>query len=330
MIAIHNSGQWSFRPEWEDYCKRKNIPYKLVNAYNTDIIDQVRDCSYFLFHHHHTSARDIIFAKNLLYALEQSGKRVFPNFSTGWYFDDKLGQKYLLESIDAPIAHSHIFYDREEALNFMRQTSYPKVFKLRGGAGSNNVALIKDRSEAELFINRCFGRGFSNYNRLGDIKEVWRRRKLGHASNYEMIKSIRRWVVGTAYEKIAGSERGYFLIQDFIPNNDHDIRVVTVGDRAFAIKRLVRKNDFRASGGGAILYDKELIDKRCVDIAFSVSDRLKAQTCAYDFVFDEHHNPLIIEINYGYAHRAYNACPGYYMRDGRFIEETIDPCGWII
>ncbi len=74
--------------------------------------------------------RDILFAKQLLFSLEQSGIIVFPDFNTGWHFDDKVGQKYLLETIDAPLVPSYVFYSKKEALEWDEQTNFPKVFKL--------------------------------------------------------------------------------------------------------------------------------------------------------------------------------------------------------
>ncbi len=330
MIAIHNSGKWSFRPEWEEYCKQNQIPYRLVNAYDSNIINQVKECEAFLFHHHHTDPRDYNFAKQLLFSLEQSGLKVFPNFNTGWHFDDKLGQKYLLESLNAPLVPTHVFYNKSEALEFAKTTTYPKVFKLRGGAGSNNVSLIRNQKEAKRHIEKSFGNGFENYNRWGDLKEILRRFELGSATVKEVLKSFRRLIVSTEFSKTAGREKGYFLIQDFLPNNTFDIRVITIGKRAFAIKRPVRKDDFRASGSGMILYDKNEIDERCLNIAFDITARMQAQSVAYDFVFDQDHNPLIVEVNYGFAHRAYDLCPGWWDSSLEFHPGEINPCGWII
>lgn len=330
MIAIHHSGEWSFRPEWEVYCEANDIEYKLVNAYDSDIIDQLKDCSAFLFHHHHTDAKDYNFAKQLLFALEQKGMKVFPNFNTGWHFDDKLGQKYLLEAIDAPLVPTYAFYDELAAKTFVENTTYPKVYKLRGGAGSNNVGLLKNKKEALRYIKTAFTTGFDNYNASGDLKEVWRRYTSKKANTIDLLKSIRRLVKSTEFGKTAGKERGYVLLQEFIPNNTCDIRVVAIGDKAFAIKRPVRSNDFRASGSGIIIYNKEDIDERCIEIAFDVSERLKAQCVAYDFVFNIDNKPLIVEINYGFAHRAYDQCPGFWDKDMNFVKEKIDPCGWMI
>ena len=60
----------------------------------------------------------------------------FPNFKTVWHFDDKLGQKYLFESIKAPLVTSYAFLYKAGALLWANKASFPKVFKLRGGAGS--------------------------------------------------------------------------------------------------------------------------------------------------------------------------------------------------
>ena len=73
---------------------------------------------------------------------------VFPNFNTAWHFDDKVGQKYLLEAIDAPLVPSYVFYSKEMALKWLEQTQFPKVFKLRGGAGSANVKLVQDEKRS--------------------------------------------------------------------------------------------------------------------------------------------------------------------------------------
>jgi glutathione synthase/RimK-type ligase-like ATP-grasp enzyme len=330
MIAIHQSGNWSFRPEWEAYCKRNNLSYKLVDAYRSDIINQLKGCSCFLFHRHHTSAKDVIFSAQLLYALEQSGVAVFPNFHTAWHFDDKLGQKYLLEAIGAPMAKSEVFFSKEEAQAYIESATWPMVFKLRGGAGSNNVSLVKTKLDALNLMRKCFGRGFSNYNRIGDLRETFRRKRLGMGTTNEFLKSIRRLVVSTEFSKTAGRERGYMLLQEFIPNNDCDIRVIVIGQRAFAIKRMIRENDFRASGSGYIRYEKEQIPIETIRTAFEVTAKLDAQCLAYDFVFDTNGIPLIVEINFGFAHRSYDACPGYWNPDLSFVETKIDPCGWMI
>ncbi|MCR9183516.1 MAG: hypothetical protein NXH73_11380, partial [Flavobacteriaceae bacterium] len=123
-LAIHHRKN-SFSEKWIEYCKSNNIDFKLVNVYENDIVEQVKDCDAFMWHHHHGNYKDILFAKQFLFSMEQSGKVVFPSFTTAWHFDDKIGQKYLLESIGVPFVKTNIFYDKAKSLEWIENTLFP-------------------------------------------------------------------------------------------------------------------------------------------------------------------------------------------------------------
>ncbi len=328
-IAIHHRrGSFSYR--WIDYCKENDISYKIVNAYDNDIVQQVDDCSAFMWHHTHSDYRDRLFAKQLIYSLEIKGLKVFPDFCSTWHFDDKVGQKYLLEAVGAPLVPTYIFYNKKKALEWANQATFPKVFKLRTGAGSANVALVPDKKKAVRLIRKAFGKGFSQFNRYGNLKERIRRYKEGKDSLMGVYKGIGRLFVPTELAKMVTREKGYIYFQDYIANNLYDIRVVVVLNKAFAIKRLTRKNDFRASGSGMIMYDKDQIDERCVQIALEVNKRLRSQCTAYDFVFDANNNPLLLEISYGFAPEPYDLCEGYWDESLNWHDGPFNPYGWMV
>lgn len=329
-IAIHNR-KGSFSERWINYCESHNISYKIVNAYDNDIIQQIDDCSAFMWHYHHADYKDDLFAKQLLYSLQKKGLKVFPDFDTTWHFDDKVGQKYLLESIKAPFVPSYVFYTKQEAYNWIKQTDFPKVFKLRGGAGASNVRLVRTRAEARKLVNRSFGRGFSQVNRWSAFKDRYNKYRYGRNSFIDVCKGFVRLFIPTEFARMHSKEKGYVYFQNFIPQNKFDIRIVVVDDKAFALKRLCRENDFRASGGGRILYEKEQIDIRCVQIAFEVNEKLNAQSIAYDFIFDQKNDPLIVEISYGYAVSAYDDCEGFWTKDLIWHAGShFDFCGWMV
>jgi glutathione synthase/RimK-type ligase-like ATP-grasp enzyme len=282
-----------------------------------------------MWHFHQASPKATLFAKELLFSVEESGRKVFPDYSTVWHFDDKVGQKYLLEAINAPLVPSFVFYTKKEANEWIQGTSFPKVFKLRSGSSSDNVKLVKSKSEARDLVNQAFGKGFTHYDARSNLKERIRKFKNGKASLYNVFKGFVRLFHTTDFAKVAGREKGYIYFQEFIENNDSDIRIVVIADKAFAIKRMVRENDFRASGSGSILFDKELIDINSVRIAFEVSDRLDAQCLAYDFVFKDG-DPLVIEISYGFAITAYDPCPGYWDRNLNWHEGQFNPQNWMV
>lgn len=328
-IALFSQKMY-FSERWLEYCIAKNIPYKLVDFYSNDIIDQLSDCYAVMWHVDHMSFKDSLFAKQLIHSIELSGKKVFPDIRTIWHFDDKLGQKYLLEAIGAPLVKSYIFYSRTEAIKWVKMASFPKVFKLRGGSGSLNVNLVKSKGDAIKLINKCFRTGFSAYNATFVFKERLRLYLMGKAK----IESVLKWFLaiffGSWVTKLYNREIGYAYFQDFIPNNTFDIRIVVVGDRAFGLKRLVRKDDFRASGSGFIIYAKEQIPVEAVKIAFETNSKLKAQSMAYDFVFDESNNPYIVEVSFGYNVAAYDKCEGYWDSELNWIPGSFIPQNWMV
>jgi len=323
-IAIHHQ-IGSFSDKWIEYCKTNNIEYKLVNCYDLNIIDELRDCDILVWHWYHNDYKAILFARQLIYSIELIGKKVFPNSHTVWYFDDKIGQKYLLETIEAPMVKSYIFYDKKSALDWIQNTTYPKIFKLKSGAGASNVRMIKNKNEAKKYINRAFNRGFG-INRFYNLNDK--------ILKFKRDKNIKNFVgifkgavrVFKPNKKLLSLpiEKNYLYAQDFIPDNDSDIRIIVIGDRAFAIKRLVRENDFRASGSGNIIYDTTQIPIECVKVAFKISKKIKSQSTAYDFVF-LNGKPLIIEISYGFNQKVYLDCPGYWDENLNWVEGKFTP-----
>lgn len=328
-LAIHHR-PGSFSDRWIAYCKQQNITYKIVNCFDNDIVKQVKDYDVLMWHHHHGNFKDVLAAKKILFSLEHAGIKVFPDFNTGWHFDDKVAQKYLLEAIDAPLVPSYVFYDKQEALDWAKNTDFPKVWKLKGGAGAKNVKLANNLPEATKFINKAFGKGFSQFDRWGYFKERYNKWRAGRDTFNGVIKGAGRLIIPTDYAKLQSRDKGYVYFQEFVPNNDSDIRVIVIGEKAFALKRMTRENDFRASGSGKIIYDKNSIDERCIQIAFNLNKKIKSQSIAYDFVFSKNNEPLIVEISYGFSVKAYDYCPGYWDSDLNWHEGKFNPQEWMV
>lgn len=328
-IAIHHR-KGSFSDRWIKYCEDENIPYKIVNAFASDIVEQLKDCKALMWHHHHAAFKDVLTAKRILFALEHAGLQVFPNFNTGWHFDDKVAQKYLLEAISAPLVPSYVFYTKDDAIAWAESASFPKVFKLKGGAGSTNVFLAHKKKDAVRLIQKSFGTGFSQFDRINNLKEVWRKLLATDESKINILKGIGRSIFVSEFARLQSNEQQYAYFQDFIPNNDSDIRVIVVGNKAFALKRMTRENDFRASGSGEIKFDHQLIDIETIKISFETSKKMNSQCIAFDYIFDVDLQPLIVEISYGFAMDTYDSCEGYWTQDLVFHAEKFNPQQWMV
>ena len=106
-------------------------------------------------------------------------------------------------------------------------------------------------------------------------------------------------------------QKGYLLMQEFLPGNAFDTRVTVIGNRAFAFRRYNRPDDFRASGSGRIDWDHSAIAEDGVRLAFRVARTLGTQSVAVD-VLRRDGQALINEISYYYEGWAVHDCPGHW------------------
>jgi len=330
-IAIHvHPG--SFSDRWITYCNENKIEYKLVNCYDTNIISQLEECNGLMWHWSHEDYKAFLVARQLTLSLEKKGMQVFPDLNTCWHFDDKIGQKYLLEAVNAPLVKSYVFYSKKDAINWINETTFPKVFKLRGGAGSINVRLVRTKQKAFQLVRNAFHKGYSSSNSLSRFKDrFWvLQRDRNFSAMKGVVKGFGRLFIPREIDRISSKERGYAYFQDFIPNNEYDTRLVVIGNRCFGIRRYCRKGDFRASGSGILKYDPTLFDKEFINIAFQTAHKLSAQSIALDFVLDKK-EPKIVEISYAFSMgKAYDDCPGFWDSHLNWHQAPVNPQFFII
>src|SRR5690606_16233458 len=111
----------SFTDGFRSFCDEREIPYKLVNCYDSDIVSQMNGCTALLWHWGHGDIRAAKSARQITASLEAARILVFPDLNTCWHYDDKVGQKYLLEAVKAPLVPSHVFLSRDAALEWVEK-----------------------------------------------------------------------------------------------------------------------------------------------------------------------------------------------------------------
>lgn len=335
MIAIHREGsefddRWSDR--WIAMCSQNNIPHRIVDCYSSSIIDQLEGCTGLMWHWNQQDYRGALFARQLFHSLSTSGLLTFPDLGSVWHHDDKVGQKYLLEAVGAPLVKSYVFYDLESARDWCETTNYPVVFKLRGGAGSVNVRLVRSKREAIRLISKSFGAGFNPIDKWSRVKDrLWRlKRDRNIAAFKSLLGGFGRLVVPNKVDLGYQKERGYAYFQEFVPGNKFDTRLIVVGDRCFGVRRFNREGDFRASGSGVKDYNHESIDIEAVRIAFETAGKLQSTSMAFDFL-QSPTGPKIVEISYCYVMgKFYDDCVGYWDSDLNWHDVSVDPQRFIL
>lgn len=327
MLAIHDSSS-GFHPHWVDYCRQQGIPHKVVDCYASNIVEQVSDCRALLWHHSHSDPRDILVARQILFALEHAGLTVFPDYRTAWHFDDKVGQKYLFETLDAPRLPTYVFVEKKTALEWASTTDYPKVFKLRHGASSSCVWLVRNERRARRLIRLAFGRGLPVYSPLENLKERLFKWRQGRAGLIDLAKGVARIFYPPRFSKILGRQAGYVLFQDFAPDNDSDIRITVIGDKAYGARRWVRPGDFRASGSGSDAPGPQCMDIEAVAMTFRLAEKLGSSCLSCDFVCKPDGSLAVVEISYGFVWQ--EDCPGYWDGDLNWHAAEFRPEHWMV
>lgn len=316
VIAVHAETQdaGGFSRRWLSYANSLGHQAIAVNGYAPDLHERLQGCDALLWHLSQDKPADLEFARSILYAAEQAGLRVFPNHATCWHFDDKIAQAKLLESVGAPLARTWVFFTRKEGLQFLARARYPLVFKLRRGAGSINVRLVKDRFQGERLVRRMFGHGVVSRPPVEVMSRTLARARRRGADVAPWQVRLRRVLKrGVQWLLHPPRERGYALFQELVPGNDHDLRVTVIGERVFAFRRNVRPNDFRASGSGRLVHLQQgELPRDAMEVALGLSRRLGFQSMAYDFVRDPvSRKPVLLEVSYVFVAQYIHDCYGY-------------------
>lgn len=330
-VAIHrrvgvktHTGLWTHA--WEKFCLDKTIDYELVDCFSPGAIRLLKDFDVLLFHFENYVYNDMKHARSILYSAKKMGLKIFPDFSDCWHFDDKIAESILLDAISAPVPEYFIFFSKDDFSKWLENSpKFPVVAKLKAGSGSHNVKMLNTLEDAKKYSSIMFGKGFSSspnpfYKASSNIKSVKSISEFKKRFKRipEFLRTLRQ---SSEFEK----EKGYVYLQEFVDNPGYDIKVVVVGDKVSYFVRRVRPGDFRASGGADFYYDRAHVPMNVVESALAVSKRLGVQCMGYDYVVDQSTGKgLIVEMSYGFSHKAVLGAGGHWDSNFEWIEEPLN------
>jgi glutathione synthase/RimK-type ligase-like ATP-grasp enzyme len=314
LVGIHIDPDLGFDVTLERFEKildHNNIQHQRLDASQPDFWQRVAELDLFIFNWYWTSRQHQL-APTILPIIEKEMKiACFPDMKTWWQYDDKIREYYLLNAYSFPVIPTWIFWDKASAISWLENAVLPVVFKLKSGAGSENVILVETKTHAKKLMDKMFTQGIISGQVPGTMS--LRIKDVGY------FKSIRCYLGDSLrnlnFKQISPFEqvhKNYIYFQQYLPGNTFDERITIIGGRAFGTKRYIRKNDFRASGSGNNEWNKDNMNLRCIEIAFDISKRLGFQSMSYDFLYDENQQPLISEISYTSPDWSVWSSPGYW------------------
>ena len=166
-----------------------------------------------------------------------------------------------------------------------KKEHYPVIFKVSGGAGSKGVRLVRNRFQLMLLISKL--RYFGSLDILKFFKRVLSNNLI---YRYNWMRS-----------------RSFYLIQDYLDKNLHDLRITVIGDTIIGFERFTKTGDWRASGSGII---KKLSvvnsknSKEILDLVLPVAKNLPGGPLVFDLMLNHKNRYEILEISCDFDHGA--------------------------
>ena len=331
-IAIYKDSQrvthsTNWANVWANYCQDNNIDYEFLDLFRCNSFEKLKNFQILLWHIEQYNHAEMLEARSILYSAKKMGLKVFPDYNDAWHFDDKIAEMYLLQSVNASIPKSYVYYDYKSVKRAVDEGNFtfPIVAKLRSGSGSHNVKLIKTKHSLLSYASKMFSKGINPapsffYKASSNIRSSHNKQQF-----LSKMKRIPEFLRTLSNARHFPREKDYVYLQEFIPNDGYDMKVVVVGEKCCGFYRPVRSYDFRASGGGEIHFDKKYFSKNIIDSAFKVADALGVQCIGFDFVIDKDTGKgNIVEMSYGFLYTAVMDANGYFDREYVWHEEPLN------
>jgi glutathione synthase/RimK-type ligase-like ATP-grasp enzyme len=236
--------------KWEISCRKANIDFDVIDLTSWNWYELIKHSNsdiFLLKPPGETYKFKQLYDERLYVVSTVMHKFVFPSFKEVYIYENKRMLSAFLKGGDIPMPETHVFYNRDEALNFADSAKMPIVGKTGIGASGTGVRIIRSKSELKAYIGSAFGKGIKrrlgpNRN-TGNIKS-WS--KKAYASPEFFLKKIKKYL-----EIYKDAQKGFVILQEYTPH-EFEWRIVKIGDSWFGHQK-VKRGD-KASGTKGIDY----------------------------------------------------------------------------
>ncbi|MBN1337753.1 MAG: hypothetical protein JXA03_00440 [Bacteroidales bacterium] len=177
------------------------------------------------------------YIEDIVYALELAGARTVPQYRFLLAHNNKVFMEQLRNIVLGGTSgiQSRHFGTLEELEASSAVLNYPCVLKSASGSLSKGVFLAQDAKELVRLASKISRTPHLRY----ELKDFLRRYK------------HKGYMPESRFQ-------GKFIVQNFVPDLPDDWKILIFGNRAYALNRKIRTDDFRASGSGKLSYRKDL------------------------------------------------------------------------
>ncbi len=231
---------------WIEACKSRGVQYRVIDMSANDWLAQVQSEQFDFLASQPSGSYErykTMYDERLYYICQILNLKTFPNYTECLIYENKKMLSYYLQSKAIPHPRTRVFYNRKEALDFIREASYPFVAKTSIGASGAGVKIIKRESDARSYVMKAFkGRGIRRRfgpNPVTGTPRKWARKTI-KSPKYFLDRMKLYLEINRNFQK------GYVIFQEYI-QHDYEWRIVKIGESYFAHKKVKVKD--KASGG---------------------------------------------------------------------------------
>lgn len=206
------------------------------------------------------------YIEDIIYALHLQGANLIPRFEFLRANNNKVFMELLRDLMPIPFIkniQSNHFGTLEKLMERANTLAYPVVIKSARGAMSKGVFLAKNETELIHYAKKV-SKTPNLFSQLWELK------------NYLKLSGKIR---------LSSWNRKKFVVQNFVDGLSNDWKVLVFGDKYYALNRLNRKNDFRASGSGIFKFRDDVPDS-LLDFAQLVFQQFKLPNVSLDIAYD--------------------------------------------
>jgi glutathione synthase/RimK-type ligase-like ATP-grasp enzyme len=231
-----------------------------------------------------------MFLEKIEIVANELGKDVYPSIKEQKIYEAKRTLTYFLQANNIPHPKTWIFYNKEQAMNFIQNATFPIVYKTHNGAGASGVEIIKSRKQAVALIKTTF-------------------------DSYYINKSI------TDFRDI---DFGYVLFQHFI-EGAREHRIIKIGESWIGHEKALNQTSEFMSGSGINFWTRPT--NEVLDFCRKIAEKHNFTTMCFDIFEDKQGGFYVNELqtwfgSYNPSQMYIDGIPGRFVyKDNKYLFE---------
>lgn len=281
---------------WEKACSKLNQNCEIIDLTKEDWLKKIKDFNYdgyLTCPPGRESLYKSLYDERIYIIAKVMKKYCYPSYDEIKIHENKRYLSYWLSANNIPHPRTFVFYDKVEALSFIKDYKLPIVAKFNIGASGKGVKIFYDKLSIYKYLDAAFNKGIrQNWGpniKMGSFRERLLKLLL-HPSR--ILNRIQ------VYTKVFNEiQRGYVIFQEYIPHK-YEWRIVKIGESFFGHQKI--KTGEKASGTKGI--DYVLPDEKQLTFVKSLCDEYGFNSMAVDAFEDNDGNLIINELQTIFGH----------------------------